>query len=833
MGQFCLPEKHVTAFKKALKDREIDPADLIDKTSDERREIFSKYVGEENAKDVNSLFESKMLLKNVQQGMITWAKTVAGMKPRTRQDMISRIERLDERILNPVDETAFLRDLAAQKLGIGVTMDEVKALSDLVAETKKTKAAMDEGADRLEYGRAQVALNKYVGELKLAASRTTLTDIRNNPIKSVGKLISGIAGNAKAINASMDDSAIFRQGWKTLWTNPMIWQRNARKSFVHLVKMFGQEEVMDNLNADIVSRPTFDLMRRAKLDVGVNEEQFPTHLPEKIPVLGRVYKATENAYTAFVRKTRADVFDKYIDIANKAGVNLDDRGLQSIGKMVNSLTGRGHLGPIEPVANVVNNVFFSPRMLKSHIDFLLSHPLGGAGGSNFVRKQAALNLLKVITGTAAVLAIARALKKDSVELDPRSADFGKIRIGDTRFDVTGGMSSLATLAARLATQSSKSSTTGKVTELNSGKYGAQTTGDVLFDFFANKLAPAGQVVKDIATQKTFAGPPPTVGSELKTLFSPLPVKTFQELNNNPNAANIVVGMIADALGISVNTYGKQVMTDQNISPAAKEAQQKQMKVGDELDAIERMDAMDQDTTELRAALKEKIEKKMGRNALTDAEAERANKILGLSGKDAYEGQVEDAPEPTFPRRNRNADTIIEKVSTWAKAIGADPVDAFDKLFKGEHIARLENGAIIVLRQDKWDPGFSDRERKRLGGGGKAVKLDHTVPLELAGTNQPDNLRLVTTEEHASYTPIENYLGDALHNGKINVTEAQDLIRGFKNGIVTKQQVIDKVGEPFTGATTAPAEPRKVIGTPGVKTPRKMTLRMPSLRMPHL
>jgi hypothetical protein len=82
---------------------------------------------------------------------------------------------------------------------------------------------------------------------------------------------------------------------------------------------------MKELNADIVSRPNYGLMKKAGLKVyDVNEEAFPTSLPEKIPVLGRFYRATEHAYTAFVQKTRADVFDKYIDIARKSGVNLND-----------------------------------------------------------------------------------------------------------------------------------------------------------------------------------------------------------------------------------------------------------------------------------------------------------------------------------------------------------------------------------------------------------------------------------------------------------------------------------------------------------------------------
>lgn len=549
---FCLPPNQAEKFKKAIIDGTIDPSKLADMDSVGRHAFFANHFGEDAAGPVNSLFESKLLLKNQQEGMINWAKKVMGTNEPAQRDIISKIQRMDK-VLNPQDEQAFLGDLAAQKLGIGITFDEAQRIAELSSKVAEGKAAMQAGGDRMDYGRAAVALKNYVGDLVNKASRFSIAEFKRKPVESIVKGASELAGNAKAIKASMDNSAIFRQGWRTLLTHPQVWQANARKSFTDLVSTFGRDSVMDELNADIVSRPTFDLMRRAKLDVGTTEEAYPTALPEHVPVVGRLYRASEVAFSAFVRKTRADVFDKYIDIAQKTGVELDDNELQSIGKLVNSLTGRGHLGSAEPAAGVVNNLFFSPRMVKSQIDTFLQ-PVTGAGGSHFVRKQAAINLVKILGGTAAILATAKALKKDSVDFDPRSADFGKIKVGDTRFDVTGGMSSLATLAARLATMSSKSSTTGKVHPLNSGKYGSQTGFDVLMNFAENKLSPAASVVKELIKGQTFQGNKPTVANEAVNLLAPLPITTYLELKNDPNSANILAAMIADGLGISVNTY---------------------------------------------------------------------------------------------------------------------------------------------------------------------------------------------------------------------------------------------------------------------------------------
>jgi len=60
-------------FLTGLRKGEIDPQKLIDMTSVERRTFLAKYVGEWNAKFVNTEFESKLLLKNQQRGLITWA----------------------------------------------------------------------------------------------------------------------------------------------------------------------------------------------------------------------------------------------------------------------------------------------------------------------------------------------------------------------------------------------------------------------------------------------------------------------------------------------------------------------------------------------------------------------------------------------------------------------------------------------------------------------------------------------------------------------------------------------------------------------------------------
>lgn len=142
--------------------------------------------------------------------------------------------------------------------------------------------------------------------------------------------------------------------------------------------------------------------------------------------------------------------------------------------------------------------------------------------------------------------------------------------------------------------------------------------------------------------------------------------------------------------------------------------------------------------------------------------------------------------------------LIEKAITYGKAIGTDPVTAFNRIFTGQAIRYVANDAIVVERLSL---GESEQEaRSQLMATStenitrQDVKLDHTVPLQLGGSNSSSNLRLITNAEWASYTPVENFLGDALREERIDKKTAQDLIKKFKSGEITADEVYQSVGE---------------------------------------
>jgi hypothetical protein len=129
--------------------------------------------------------------------------------------------------------------------------------------------------------------------------------------------------------------------------------------------------------------------------------------------------------------------------------------------------------------------------------------------------------------------------------------------------------------------------------------------------------------------------------------------------------------------------------------------------------------------------------------------------------------------------------LIDTVSLYARALGTDPITAFNRIFTGQRILKLANDAIVVERLPLSE---SSKIRRDLGATTE-MRLDHTVPLQLGGSNTKSNLKLVPVEAWRSYTPVENYLGQLLRAKKITRKQAQETITKFKNGELGAGQVL--------------------------------------------
>ena len=137
---WCLTRDQETRFRNALVSKKIDPFKLAEMASEQRLALFEQYVDSENAININSLFESKLLLKNQVTGFKNWAKRAVGMKPEVKRDLLSKIERLDDLgVLTPEKMNGFMADLAKTRLGFGITFEEAKTINQLSEDRGESK----------------------------------------------------------------------------------------------------------------------------------------------------------------------------------------------------------------------------------------------------------------------------------------------------------------------------------------------------------------------------------------------------------------------------------------------------------------------------------------------------------------------------------------------------------------------------------------------------------------------------------------------------------------------------------------------------------------------
>jgi hypothetical protein len=552
----CIPKKYATILLSKIADGTLDPHKMKDWSDTKRREFFQSFTDEKTAREMNALFESKLLMKNQEQGFASWGMAVLGVKSKSGRDFLSRVKRLDK-VLTPPEREKFMSDLVAQRLGTEVTPEQASELSILANEIDTAKANLDKSdttENRMKYGYAQHNFLSYVQDLKM---RKGITWMR-------------VLETPRSLKASFDNSFNLRQNLLMAMTHPTVWASTAGKSFKVMYDTLGGKQAMAEIMANLLSRDNAinGKYKLSGLDIGVTEEAFPTSLPEEIPILylGRMFRASQDAYTAAAYWARAELFDLLVKQADNAGIDVNDEfQLKSIARLVNSMTGRGVTGQKDETNRFVNAVFFSPKNVMASIDILTAGQLSKVRVgkdkvkiSKFAQKQAAYNLLKMVSFTALLLWLLSKLGLD-VETDPTSADFGTAKVGNTRFDFTAGRKALVVLAARMISYklkgTQKSSITGIKRKLNTGKWGDVEPIDMIISFLGNKLSPNMQFLRMVGEQKDWEGRPLTVGRMVMDMLIPLIISNQIDASQDDKHANLLVMGIAEFMGINTNTYG--------------------------------------------------------------------------------------------------------------------------------------------------------------------------------------------------------------------------------------------------------------------------------------
>jgi hypothetical protein len=504
---------------------------------------------------------------------------------------------------------------ASKRIGDQITDEQIQTIMEQTNQLRVLKEKYNPATrtwetkeDGIAFGLALFDFHKYIDNISnIEFSKiTTQINAKRNEIATTWKegyrarsawdvFVSGyqLASDLwVASKASYDNSFHGRQGIGVLYRYPKIWAQNFIKSFDTIAKELKGIDAQSAIMANVYSNPYFmdGSFKDANL-IPKHEEMYRTSLLGRIPVLGRGFKASESSYATSAILARTKIYTQRADAANapflashkylstllqkmalykfmsewfgRTGTDMTDKqNRKALGAIINSFTGRG--GADWTNSGIARFIFWAPKMIQGNLDLVrqaFGFGINGKTPSKYAVSIAQEHLVAKTVAITTILSVLSGLNAalggddDAVERDPRSTNFGKLKIGNTRFDITGGLASYITLISRILTMKVKN------------KYGIMedyswynpehnsfigTTGiGLVTQFIIQKTNPLTQVfVERFLTGKTFAGDKPTWEGSL-----PIPIigANIYKLKDEFTPSS-VGGVVADFFGISANTY---------------------------------------------------------------------------------------------------------------------------------------------------------------------------------------------------------------------------------------------------------------------------------------
>jgi len=380
-------------------------------------------------------------------------------------------------------------------------------------------------------------------------------------IKNTPKgLVLDILGIAKSLMAFIDHSFPGRQGWIINSSNPEIFWRNIKDA----TASFWSKGYFDGLKARVMGDPNFKTAKAwgveftdTGMDRVMREESYPSRIMDNVP--GMVQ--SNRSFTWAGNAQRLDAWNKY---SKWLGPEATDAELKWLAGFINEVTGRGNLGKLTVLAEEANTIMFSPKLFVSRFQV----PLRGVTSALSPRLRSIYwrNVGTSIGVTLTTLALFKGLSeipalKDKiyVETDLRSSDIGKLIIGDTHIDLTGGNSQLIYLLARLAAGTRKSG--------GSNEY--DTTAAIeLQRYLRYKNAPVFGVAADWAVGKDVMGEKFGTGKYWQGKI-PIPMSIMDVFDAISVSGLGGIGVLPlTTYGIGVNTYEQRAMTEEKRLGAA-------------------------------------------------------------------------------------------------------------------------------------------------------------------------------------------------------------------------------------------------------------------------
>jgi|TARA_Y100000296_G_C5180124_1_gene264337 hypothetical protein len=291
------------------------------------------------------------------------------------------------------------------------------------------------------------------------------------------------------------------------------------------------------------------------------------------------FAAMERFTSTYGNHIKMDLFAKGVRKLEAEGKNPIDHkeDYKRLSNAINTLTGRASLGRFDSISPELNALFFSVRFATSTFNKLNPFWYGvvlrdseNPGKPSVAQKMAISQMITYVATTTAFILAVQALGGEDdegenivqIETNPTSSDFGKLKIGNIRFDPWGGHMPWVNLISRMVSGEMKKSN-GKTVNLGEGDN--DTKFDKMVDFAVGKANPtvatgirflrASEEIDGVKRDKY--GNEVSIEAELKKMY-PIYWQGIQEvIKENPEKgkelsyALTALGM----LGINNQVYG--------------------------------------------------------------------------------------------------------------------------------------------------------------------------------------------------------------------------------------------------------------------------------------
>lgn len=605
---WCLPKESSKILKDAINGGRLKTLDLNATGSEGRVSKFAEFVGPDLAKELNREYERQIILKGYQKGLADWVSDVYKNHGDQKKvnNIESKINALDEGILNPSNSKNFLQDLAADKLGFTPNLKQVKLIYEKAQESKALRAEWEKTLSTP--ARSVPIYNDPVVQTRIAYMRS-VQDLKDTveEMKPQGRpwiyRALDVANAPKTLETGiLHMSAPGVQAWglvSHLETYRGIW---------HMLTYFYDENNYKNLNAWITSHPNYDYLREAKLgitdvntDLTLREEEIQSSLLQRLndyvaqkggevfglksPLPINLVGASSRAFTGYLNYIRSTVFYKVLDAAMDTSdhpLKPGDREVSDIAAVVNNFSGRANLDAsllgvnptnidslrnITPAANVV--VFTirknaATMQMFNPLEYFRLYRNARETGNYAALDLATRNLMGSLAVTGSMLYLASTMGY-KVDYDPLSQDFAKI-VGPNgeKWDVTGGNAIYLRFLKRMM-YNKEYTASGKEIDLGEG-YKPKTRADLLTQYVRGKLAPVSSSVASWMYGSDPVGRPFNMSDEVRSRMEPILAQTvLNYYYNQPNKAISDIPILASMFGYNTESptskgtrYGKNV-----------------------------------------------------------------------------------------------------------------------------------------------------------------------------------------------------------------------------------------------------------------------------------